>query len=136
MGIAPFMLANAVNCIVSQRLVRKLCPDCRQAAPATEAERAELGLSDDKTVTLYHAAACRSCRKTGYQGRTAIYEVLPMTSAVRKLIGRTSEEIHEQAVHDGMVPLRQDGLRVVLAGITSLEEVRRVAGDGESEHSA
>jgi type IV pilus assembly protein PilB len=136
MGIKPFMLANAVNCIVSQRLVRKLCPDCRQPAPATEPERAELGSSDDNEVTLYRAAGCRACQGTGYQGRTAIYEVLSMTSAVRKLIGRTSEEIHEQAMRDGMVPLRQDGFRVALAGITSLEEVRRVVGDGESEHSA
>jgi type IV pilus assembly protein PilB len=130
MGLAPFMLANAVNCVVSQRLVRVLCDSCRQPAEASEAERAVLGLSPETGATLYHPAGCRACSNSGYHGRTAIYEVLPVTSDVRKLIGRTTEEIENEAVRAGMITLEQDGLRLALAGVTSLEEIRRVVGSG------
>ena len=129
MGIAPYMLANALNCIVSQRLVRVLCPSCRSATEATEYERAELGLDPSTPAQLYRPVGCRACGNTGYHGRTAIYEVLPVSSEIRKLIGRTTEEIHDAAVEAGMVTLEQDGHRIVLTGVTSLEEVRRVAGN-------
>ncbi len=129
MGIAPYMLANSINCVVSQRLVRKLCTSCRSAAEATEAERAELGLDPDTPTQLYHPVGCRACGNTGYHGRTAIYEVLPVTSEIRKLMGHTTEEIHDEAVKDGMITLEQDGRRIVLEGATSLEEVRRVTGN-------
>ncbi|MGA9762794.1 MAG: GspE/PulE family protein [Gaiellaceae bacterium] len=129
MGIAPYMLANAINCVVSQRLVRVLCPSCRSVAEATEAERAELGLASDTPAQLYHPVGCRACGDSGYHGRTAIYEVLPVSGEIRKLIGRTTEEIHDEAVAAGMVTLEQDGYRIALTGVTSLEEVRRVAGN-------
>ena len=129
MGIAPYMLANSLNCVVSQRLVRVLCPSCRSAAEATEAERAELGLDASMPAQLFHPAGCRACNNTGYHGRTAIYEVLPVTSEIRKLIGHTTEEIHDEAVKAGMITLEQDGHRIALTGVTSLEEVRRVAGN-------
>jgi type IV pilus assembly protein PilB len=129
MGIEPFMLANAVNCIVAQRLVRRLCPSCRQAGEPSAEERAELGLGQQTKATIHRAVGCRSCGGSGYHGRTGIYEVLPMSPALRRLVGRPTEEIHEQALRDGMVSLRQDGYRLVLAGVTSLEEVRRVVGD-------
>jgi type IV pilus assembly protein PilB len=129
MGIAPYMLANSLNCVVSQRLVRVLCPSCRSAAEATEAERAELGLDASTPAQLFHPVGCRACNNTGYHGRTAIYEVLPVTSEIRKLIGHTTEEIHDEAVKAGMITLEQDGRRIALAGVTSLEEVRRVAGN-------
>ncbi|HEY5478869.1 MAG TPA: GspE/PulE family protein [Gaiellaceae bacterium] len=128
MGIAPYMLANALNCIVSQRLVRVLCPSCRSATEATEAERAELGLDPGTPAQLYRPVGCRACGNTGYHGRTAIYEVLPVSGEIRKLIGRTTEEINDAAVEAGMVTLEQDGHRIALTGVTSLEEVRRVAG--------
>jgi len=129
MGIAPYMLANALNCIVSQRLVRVLCPSCRSVTEATEAERAELGLDPGTPAQLYRPVGCRACGNTGYHGRTAIYEVLPVSGEIRKLIGRTTEEIHDAAVEAGMVTLEQDGHRIALTGVTSLEEVRRVAGN-------
>jgi len=129
MGIAPYMLANALNCIVSQRLVRVLCPSCRSATEATEAERAELGLDPGTPAQLYRPVGCRACGNTGYHGRTAIYEVLPVSGEIRKLIGRTTEEINDAAVEAGMVTLEQDGHRIALTGMTSLEEVRRVAGN-------
>jgi type IV pilus assembly protein PilB len=129
MGIAPYMLANALNCIVSQRLVRVLCPSCRSVTEATEAEHAELGLDPGTPAQLYRPVGCRACGNTGYHGRTAIYEVLPVSGEIRKLIGRTTEEIHDAAVEAGMVTLEQDGHRIALTGVTSLEEVRRVAGN-------
>jgi type IV pilus assembly protein PilB len=130
MGIEPFMLSNAVNCVISQRLVRVLCPSCREAYQPSEAERVELGLSEDTEATLWRAAGCRDCGGNGYYGRTAIYELLPMSSEIRKLLGRSTEEIHERAVEEGMITLRQDGFRLALAGVTSLEDVRRVVGSG------
>ena len=130
MGVAPYMLANAVNCIVSQRLVRVLCRSCRRAAELTDDERAEIGLDPKTIVKLYHPVGCRACGESGYHGRTAIYEVLPVTGEVRKLMGRTTEEIHDEAVKAGMITIEQDGYRLALAGTTSLEEVRRVVGNG------
>jgi type IV pilus assembly protein PilB len=129
MGVAPYMLANALNCIVSQRLVRVLCRSCRRAAELTEDERAELGLDTETIAELYRPVGCRACGESGYHGRIAIYEVLPVTGELRKLIGHTTEEIHDEAVKAGMITLEQDGYRLALAGTTSLEEVRRVVGN-------
>jgi type II secretory ATPase GspE/PulE/Tfp pilus assembly ATPase PilB-like protein len=128
-GVEPHILASSINCIVGQRLVRELCPRCRQHAPATAEELQELGLAPGQDVPLARPVGCGACGGTGYHGRTAIYEVLPLTPTIKKLVGATAEILHEAAVAEGMVPLRQDGLRLVIAGVTSLEEVRRVAGD-------
>jgi type IV pilus assembly protein PilB len=130
MGVAPFMLANAINSIVSQRLVRKLCTNCRRESSPSAAERAELGVDKGSSVTIFRSGGCKHCSDSGFLGRTAIYEVLPMTSSIRKLVGHGTEEIHNEAVRAGMVPLLQDGYRLVLAGETSLDEVKRIAGDG------
>jgi type IV pilus assembly protein PilB len=130
MGVAPFMLANAVNCIVSQRLVRKLCSNCRRESAPRADERAELGIVKGQDATIYRAKGCKRCNEMGYLGRKAIYEVLPMTDQIRELVGQPTAKIHTQAVKEGMVTLRQDGHRLVLLGETSLEEIRRVVGDG------
>ncbi|MGA9762793.1 MAG: GspE/PulE family protein [Gaiellaceae bacterium] len=129
MGVAPFMLSNAINCVVSQRLVRKLCPSCRRESTPNEAERAELGIAKGQDATIYRAKGCRKCNETGYLGRMGIYEVLPMTDQIRELIGQPTAKIHAEAVKEGMVTLRQDGHRLVLIGETSIEEIRRVVGD-------
>ncbi len=130
MGVAPFMLANAINCVISQRLVRKLCTSCRRESAPNAAERAELGIAKSQAVTIYRAHGCKRCRETGYLGRTAIYEALTMSDEIRELIGDSTEKIQQQSVKGGMVTLRQDGHRLVLAGETSIEEIRRVVGDG------
>jgi type IV pilus assembly protein PilB len=130
MGLEAFLLANTVNCVVSQRLVRVLCPSCRQAAEPSEEERLELGLEPGADVLVYYPGGCRACGESGYHGRTAIYEVLPVTSSIRKLIGATTEEIHDAAIEEGMISLREDGYRLAMAGVTSLEEVHRVVGKG------
>ena len=130
MGVAPFMVANAVNCVVSQRLVRKLCLDCRSESALTDEERGELGLGQSAAVKIYHPKGCGHCGETGYLGRRAIYELLPMSDEIRELIGGSTKKIHDQAIEEGMVTLKQDGYRLVLSGDTSLEEIRRVAGNG------
>jgi type IV pilus assembly protein PilB len=128
-GVEPHVLASSINCIVGQRLVRVLCSRCRKQAPATPEELAELGLAAEQNVVLARPEGCTHCSGTGYHGRMAIYEVLPLTPAIRKLVGESAEVVHEAAVAEGMVTLRQDGLRLAFAGVTSLDEVRRVAGD-------
>ena len=128
MGIEPFMLANAINCVISQRLVRKLCPNCRRESTPDAAECAELGIAKGQPVTIYRAKGCKRCNGTGYLGRKAIYEVLPMTGQIRELVGQPTAKIHSEAVKEGMITLRQDGQRLVLEGETSLDEMRRVVG--------
>jgi type IV pilus assembly protein PilB len=130
MGVAPFMLANAINCVVSQRLVRKLCTKCRRESTANAAECGELGIAKGGSATIFRAHGCKQCNGMGYLGRRAIYEVLPMTAEIRELIGQPTAKIHDRAVKEGMVTLRQDGHRLVLSGETSIEEIRRVVGDG------
>jgi type IV pilus assembly protein PilB len=131
MGVEPSLLATAVNCIVAQRLARRLCLHCRETYQPTEADIAEL--APDRTISapeIYRARGCSRCSNTGYSGRVALYEVLAVTGRLRRLMRTASaEEIHAAAVEEGMTTLRRDGMRLVLAGTTSLEEVRRVSGD-------
>ncbi len=131
MGVEPSLLATSVNCIVAQRLARRLCLHCREPYQPTDADLAELapaGATSD--LEIYRARGCAQCSETGYAGRVALYEVLPVTARLRRLVRTASaDEIHAAAVEDGMETLRRDGMRLVLAGVTSLEEVRRVSGD-------
>ena len=131
MGVEPSLLATSINCIVAQRLARRLCLNCREAYAADEAERTEMGLAasaDD--VTLYRARGCPQCAGTGFAGRAALYEVMAVHGKLRRLIeSGSSDEIFAEAVAQGMTTLRQDGIRLVLAGVSSLDEIRRVTGD-------
>ena len=131
MGAEPSLLATSINCIVAQRLARRLCEHCREAYHATEAELAELGLVDTEHATvLYRPVGCVQCAGTGFAGRVALYEVMPVNGRMRRLIETGStDEIFAEAVEAGMTTLRQDGLRLALTGDSSLDEVRRVTGD-------
>jgi type IV pilus assembly protein PilB len=130
MGVEANLLATSINCIVAQRLARRLCQKCREEYIAGHDELAELGLPDaGERVTLHKPVGCVDCAETGYRGRVALYEVLPVQGKVRSLIGGTTEEIFAAALEQGMKTLRDDGVRQALAGVTSLEEVRRVTGD-------
>ena len=129
MGIEAGLLATSINCIVAQRLARRLCLDCREAYTPTPEECAELGTDPVEALTLYRPAGCVRCGGTGYRGRVALYEVMPVHGEVRRRIVASTEEIFAAAVEQGMTTLRQDGMRVCLAGISSLEEIRRVTGD-------
>jgi type IV pilus assembly protein PilB len=131
MGVEPSLLATSINCIVAQRLTRRLCMHCREPYWPGEAELEELGLetaSDD--TWLYKPVGCERCSRTGYAGRVALYEVMTVQGRLRRLIeSGSTEEIFTEAVAQGMKTLRQDGIRLALAGISSLDEVRRVTGD-------
>ena len=131
MGVEPSLLATSINCIVAQRLARRLCTACREAYWPDEHELAELGLerpSDD--TWLYRPTGCVQCSGTGFTGRVALYEVMTVHGRLRRLIeSGSTDEIFAEAVAQGMTTLRQDGIRLALEGISSLDEVRRVTGD-------
>ena len=127
MGVEPSLVATAINCIVAQRLARRLCVDCREAYEPEAAERAEFGLAPGGT--LFRAVGCGRCGNTGYRGRVALYEVMPIHGRIRKLIEASTEEIFAAAVEEGMTTLRSDGIRLCLAGTSSVDEIRRVTGD-------
>jgi type IV pilus assembly protein PilB len=130
MGIDPAVLASSVNCIVAQRLARRLCFHCREAYTPGRRELRAVGLAAGaQAPALYRAHGCLQCAGTGYRGRVAAYELLPIEGRIRSLLEGSTEEIFDAAVAQGMTTLRQDGLRLCLAGVTSVEEIRRVVGD-------
>jgi len=130
MGVDPGLLATSINCIVAQRLARRLCTECREAYVADATEKAELALADaPEEITLYRPTGCVRCAGTGYRGRAPLYEVMPVHGPIRRLIEASTEEIFAAAVEQGMTTLRQDGIRLCLAGVSSLDEIRRVTGD-------
>lgn len=129
MGVEPFLLASSLIGVGAQRLVRRLCLECRQPFAADPAQLTALGFAPtDATVSLYTAAGCPACNQSGYRGRTGIYELLTVDQDLRRLIhDRASEQIlREHVVSRGMRSLRDDGLRLAAEGVTSLEEVVRV----------
>ena len=127
MGIEAFNVASAVNLVVAQRLVRRICKDCKGPASYTEVEIASLGMTPEQRAktTLMKGKGCETCNGTGYKGRAGLYEVMALSSALRRLIlrGGSVEEIRDQGVADGMLTLRMDGLKKLERGITTLEEV-------------
>lgn len=127
MGIEPFMAASSVIGVVSQRLVRRICTNCRREAHPDEFEQAFSGLQPGQTV--YRGLGCEHCCDTGYRGRVALYEVLIVTSSLQKLIlGRASAgEVKEAAVRGGMITLKEDGIQKSLAGLTTIREVARAS---------
>jgi general secretion pathway protein E len=134
MGIPDYLLTSAVNAIQAQRLVRKLCADCREPyRPIDEVmNRWQLQrFGDPASMTLQRAIGCASCGGTGYIGRSAILEILLVTETIKQLVLEHSDtsKIAAAAVEEGMVPMRDDGLRKVVAGQTTLEEVLRVTPD-------
>jgi len=131
MGVEPFLVTSALDCVLAQRLARRLCERCRARYQPTEAELVQANWPMDQLdewPTLFRAVGCSSCGKTGYRGRFALHEVMPITEEIERLIieQRSTEDVKKTAVMQGMIPLRLDGLRKVAAGLTSLEEVFRV----------
>ena len=129
MGVEPFLVASSLIGVLAQRLVRRLCPKCRQPHDADSAEREMLQLDDTEDYNLYTPSACSACGNTGYQGRSGIYELLQIDDTLRSLIHDSAAEgrMRKHAQKQGMITLREDGYRWVKQGITSLEEVLRVA---------
>ena len=131
MGVDSGLIATALNCIVAQRLARKLCLHCREAYLPDDAELAELGIAgfEPGRTSLFRAPGCEACSLTGYAGRVGLFEVMPIRGEIRALVERSTDEIFAAAVAAGMTTMRQDGIRLALAGVTSLAEVRRVTGE-------
>jgi len=131
MGIEPYLVASSLEMVLAQRLVRLICPHCKEAfAPADAAAlRAELG--DDVPEALYRGSGCRQCQGTGYRGRTGIFETMVINELIRGMIleRASAGEIRRQAAQQGMKCLREDGWRLVRSGRTTLAEVLRVTKD-------
>lgn len=130
MGIKPFLVASSVQAIMAQRLVRTICPKCKESfQPHLEGLR-EVGLlgKDLSKATFYHGKGCRECKQTGYKGRIGIFELLTVNDTIREMIleKRSSAEIKEKAIEMGMRTLRQDGLLKAMQGLTTITEVARV----------
>jgi type IV pilus assembly protein PilB len=133
MGVEPFLVTSAISCVIAQRLVRRLCEKCKEAYEPSEAELIGAGWSAvadqiTETSTFFRAVGCGACAKSGYRGRFAVHEVMPMTEEIAALILRhaQSDEVRTLAMAQGMIPLRSDGLRKVAQGRTTFEELFRV----------
>jgi type II secretory ATPase GspE/PulE/Tfp pilus assembly ATPase PilB-like protein len=136
LGAERFLLTSTMNSIVGQRIVRKICPHCKEAitpSPSIAVEiKRVLGRFYKDTgnaMQVYRGKGCEECGSSGYSGRVGIFEVLPVTPAIGKLILEhpDSTSIEAQAIADGMITMKQDGFLKVLAGVTTIEEVLRVA---------
>jgi len=129
MGIEPFLVASSVVAVLAQRLVRRVCKDCRQAYHPDDEELIRLGIVPPKTPPMfYRGTGCAACSQTGYRGRTGIYELLVMDDEIRRLIGAKADStaIKQAAISKGMITLKDDGADKVFHGITTTEEVMRI----------
>jgi general secretion pathway protein E/type IV pilus assembly protein PilB len=128
MGVEPFLVGSSVRAFLAQRLVRKLCPKCSKPAEFSAAEIQRVGFPLEMAGGLRQPVGCQQCRKTGYSGRLALMEICLMTPALQDMLQQraTGTDLAEQAMKDGMVPLRRDGWSKASLGLTSLEEVLRV----------
>ena len=126
MGIEPFLIASSVIGVLAQRLVRVICPKCKTASPPAESVASELALPSG--ATLFRGAGCASCKQGGYKSRVGVYELLPMTEAIKNLVVAKSaaHAIRDAARQGGLRTLREDGIAKALAGVTTVEEVLRV----------
>ncbi|PSO43238.1 type II secretion system protein E [Candidatus Saccharibacteria bacterium QS_5_54_17] len=158
MGIEPFLVSSVINTVIGQRLVRRICDKCARERESTEAEnhsiqevlgsilpesgeasqelKEDIGYEvlpglDQNAYTLYQGSGCKDCNGEGYKGRTGIFEVFSITDEMEKILvsGMTSGQVQEQAQKDGMITMRQDGYLKALNGVTTLDEVARVASD-------
>ncbi len=131
MGIEPFLIASSVNAILAQRLVRIICPHCKEQYTPSHDELAKLGVcpKEGERVMVSRGRGCPSCHDTGYKGRSGIFEFLLMTKEMKSLVMKTADanQIKQAAIEGGMITLQQDGAMKVLQGITTIEEVYRVS---------
>jgi type IV pilus assembly protein PilB len=129
MGIEPFLTSSAVDCVVAQRLARLLCPNCKRRTVIPQATLAESGFRVGTDVEAYEAVGCGRCHGAGYRGRIGIYSVMELSERIKEMVvGMASEaDIRNVAIQEGMASLREAGLAKVRAGLTSIEEVARVA---------
>jgi len=129
MGIEPFLVATSVNLIQAQRLIRRICKDCKKEHPTPTEALVEIGFSADEVnkIKTYKGKGCPSCNDTGYKGRIGLYEVMEITDEIRELIliGASALELRKKSIDDGMITLRESGLQKIRSGVTTIEEVLR-----------
>jgi len=129
MGIEPFLVATSVNLIQAQRLIRRVCSQCKHEQSTPAEALIEVGFSADeaKTLKTFKGKGCATCNNTGYKGRIGLYEVMEVTDEIRELIliGASALELRKKAIEDGMITLRESGLHKIRAGVTTIEEVVR-----------
>ena len=129
MGIEPFLVATSVNLIQAQRLIRRVCTECKEVLPTPAEALVEIGFTPDEArdLKVYKGKGCSKCNNTGYKGRVGLYEVMEITDDIRELIliGASALELRKRAVESGMLTLRQSGLVKIRNGVTTLEEVVR-----------
>jgi type IV pilus assembly protein PilB len=125
MGIEPFLVASAIDCVIAQRLARKLCSHCKRPIKLPPAVLEDQGLAG---VQPYEPRGCVRCGSTGYRGRVGLYEVMQITDEIRQLVleRRSSDDFCAVAVRQGMRRLREDGMEKVKSGETSIAEVARI----------
>ena len=132
-GVEPYLVASALQGMVSQRLLRRICPNCREAYSPSEDELRELGMEGREDVTLYRGAGCPHCFDTGYRGRTAVTETLLMTPTLRRMVAerkpRSDIERELKKPGSGYTSIRENAVKLALAGITTLEEILRVINE-------
>ena len=133
MGIESYLLADSMVGVIAQRLVRRLCPKCRQPYQASEEEKRLLGVPKEHPLVLYKPCGCELCSHTGYKGRIGVYEIMTITPAIRRVISRrgSAEEIKEVALSEGMHTLRMSAGKLVREGVTSFHEMMKVSFDND-----
>jgi len=129
MGVEPFLVASAVNLMLAQRLARRVCNDCKQEIKVPKETLLDLGVSEEEvgSIASYKGAGCSTCNQTGYKGRIALYEVMPLYDEIKELVlvGASTAELKREAMRLGAITLRQAGINKLKQGITTVEEVVR-----------
>ncbi len=131
MGIEPYLIADSVVGIIAQRLVRRLCSECKKPHEATEEEKEQLMVPKEQALTIYEPCGCPKCDNTGYKGRIGVYEILEMSQKLKTIVSKngSAEEIKEQALAEGMRTLHMSAAEYVLDGVTSYHEMMKVSFD-------
>jgi type IV pilus assembly protein PilB len=129
MGIEPFLVGTAVNLIQAQRLIRRVCKNCKTEDDVPSKTLIDIGFTPEQvgSFEVYKGRGCGTCNGTGYKGRIGLYEVMEITEGIRDLVmvGATAIEIKRKALEEGMLTLRQSGLEKIKDGVTTIEEVLR-----------
>jgi len=130
-GVEPFLISASLNAVLAQRLVRRICEHCKEAFDPSEEVKAALTKSHIEVGQMFRGKGCDRCRRTGYSGRCGIYEMLPLDMRIKDLVATRPSlaELRRACEESGMVTLREDGIRKMRHGITTLEEVLRATED-------
>ena len=131
MGIESYLIADSVIGVIAQRLVRRLCPECKKPRAATDDEKKFMNQDIDKDITIYEPCGCAKCDNTGYKGRIGVYEIMKMTPTLKKIISKHqgADVLKEQAMQEGMRTLRMSGSEYVMDGTTSFAELVKISFD-------